>query len=89
MPSQFGGTTDCGLPGVDLESFEDDYLAAAPNFYRGFDREMWLLDVTNDLGIPRLCCRLGAGLTRKRKTLFTGLGRMWIHTLRPCVQCAS
>ena len=40
------------LPRVDLESFEDDYLATAHDFYRGFNREMWLLDVTNDLGIP-------------------------------------
>ncbi len=40
------------LPGVDLASFKDDYLAAAPDFYRSFNREMWLLDVTNDLGIP-------------------------------------
>ena len=40
------------LPGVDLESFGDDYLAAAQDYYRGHHRDMWVLDVTSDLGIP-------------------------------------
>ena len=40
------------LPGVDLESFGDDYLASAPDNYRKFHRDMWVLDITADLGIP-------------------------------------
>ncbi len=40
------------VPGVDLESFGDDYLAAAPDYYRRHERDMWVLDVTADLGIP-------------------------------------
>ena len=40
------------VPGVDLESFGDEYLASAPGYYRRRDREMWVLDVTSDLGIP-------------------------------------
>ncbi len=40
------------LPGVNLESFNDDYLACACDRYRDFHRELWVLDVTNDLGIP-------------------------------------
>ena len=39
-------------PGVDLESFGDDYLAAAQDYYRGHHRDMWVLDATSDLGIP-------------------------------------
>ncbi len=40
-------------PGVDLGSFGDDYLASAPDYYGNrLQREMWMLDVTNDLGIP-------------------------------------
>ena len=39
-------------PGVDLESFDDEYLASAPGYYRQYQREMWLLDLTGDLGIP-------------------------------------
>ena len=40
------------VPGVDLESFGDDYLATAPDYYRRRERDMWVLDVTSDLGIP-------------------------------------
>ena len=40
------------MPGVDLESFGDDYLASAPDYYRRHERDMWVLDVTADLGIP-------------------------------------
>ena len=40
------------MPAVDLESFGDDYLAAAPHYYRRHERDMWALDVTADLGIP-------------------------------------
>ena len=40
------------LPGVDLESFGDDYLASARDYYAGHERDMWVLDVTGDLGIP-------------------------------------
>ena len=39
-------------PGVDLESFEDEYLASAPGYYRDGHRDMWVLDLTGDLGIP-------------------------------------
>ena len=40
------------LPGVDLDSFGDEYLASAGDYYRGLQREMWVLDATGDLGIP-------------------------------------
>ena len=40
------------VPGVDLESFGDGYLASAPDYYRRAGRDMWVLDVTADLGIP-------------------------------------
>ncbi|MCY4231794.1 MAG: TOMM precursor leader peptide-binding protein, partial [Alphaproteobacteria bacterium] len=40
------------LPGVDLNSFGDEYLAAAGDYYRGLQRELWVLDATGDLGIP-------------------------------------
>ncbi len=40
------------LPGVDLGSFGDEYLGIASRYYRGYNREMWVLDATGDLGIP-------------------------------------
>ena len=40
------------LPGVDLESFGDEFLASAQDYYRRSERELWMLDLTSDLGIP-------------------------------------
>ena len=40
------------MPGVDLESFDDEYLAKAGDYYHGLNRDLWMLDVTGDLGIP-------------------------------------
>jgi len=40
------------VPGVDLESFGDDFLATAADYYGRHERELWMLDVTSDLGIP-------------------------------------
>ncbi|MCY3995055.1 MAG: TOMM precursor leader peptide-binding protein [Rhodobacter sp.] len=40
------------MPEVDLESFDDAYLAKARDYYRGLNRDLWVLDVTGDFGIP-------------------------------------
>ena len=40
------------VPGVDLAGFDDEYLASAPAHYARYEREVWMLDVTADLGIP-------------------------------------
>ena len=39
-------------PAVDLDSFGDEYLRGARDYYRACNRDLWVLDVTNDLGIP-------------------------------------
>ncbi len=39
-------------PGVDLDSFDDEYLAAARANYKSWNRDIWVLDVTGDLRIP-------------------------------------
>ena len=39
-------------PAVDLSSFDDEYLVSAPEQYSRHERELWMLDVTSDLGIP-------------------------------------
>ena len=40
------------VPGVDLSSFDDEFLASAADYYGRCEREVWMLDVTSDLGIP-------------------------------------
>ena len=39
-------------PAVDLGSFGDDYLTTAYEYYGGLNRDLWVLDVTGDFGIP-------------------------------------
>ncbi len=40
------------VSGVDLASFDDEFLASAAAYYARFERDLWMLDVTSDLGIP-------------------------------------
>ena len=40
------------LPEVDLDAFDDPWLAGARRYYAAARRELWVLDVTHDLGIP-------------------------------------
>ena len=42
------------VPAVDLSSFDDEYLAKAPDYYARHERDLWMLDVTSDMGIPAL-----------------------------------
>jgi oxazoline/thiazoline synthase len=39
-------------PGVDLTSFDEPYFVQLQQFYREQNRELWVLDLTADLGIP-------------------------------------
>jgi ribosomal protein S12 methylthiotransferase accessory factor len=39
-------------PGVDLGSFREPYLDALQEHYRRLGRELWVVDLTADLGIP-------------------------------------
>ena len=39
-------------PGIDLDSFADPYVEELKAFYAACDREFWVLDLTNDMGIP-------------------------------------
>ncbi|MBT2405456.1 MULTISPECIES: TOMM precursor leader peptide-binding protein [unclassified Streptomyces] len=40
------------MPRIDLDSFDDPYFRKWQDRYRSLGRETWVLDVTNDLGIP-------------------------------------
>jgi ribosomal protein S12 methylthiotransferase accessory factor len=39
-------------PAVDLTSFDEPYFVQLQQFYRENDRDLWVLDLTADLGIP-------------------------------------
>ena len=48
-------------PAVDLDSFEEPYFLELQAFYRENDRDLWVLDLTADLGIPAF-----AGVSRRK-----------------------
>jgi bacteriocin biosynthesis cyclodehydratase domain-containing protein len=39
-------------PAVRLESFDEPYFATLRSYYRSLQRDLWVLDLTGDLGIP-------------------------------------
>jgi bacteriocin biosynthesis cyclodehydratase domain-containing protein len=39
-------------PGIDLDSVDDPYIQSLRSFYRDMGRDLWVLDITSDLGIP-------------------------------------
>ncbi|MGB7441873.1 MAG: TOMM precursor leader peptide-binding protein [Coleofasciculaceae cyanobacterium] len=39
-------------PAVDLDSFEEPYLKEIQDYYRQINRDIWVLDITNDFNIP-------------------------------------
>ena len=47
-------------PGVDLGSFDEPYFIKLQQFYRKLNRELWVIDLTADFGIPAF-----AGLSRR------------------------
>jgi ribosomal protein S12 methylthiotransferase accessory factor len=54
-------------PAVDLDGFDDSYFLQLQAFYRNIGRDMWVLDLTSDLGIPVMAAvsrRTGGGAER-------------------------
>jgi oxazoline/thiazoline synthase len=41
-------------PGVDLDAFADPWIDELRHVYAGLRREVWVLDVTSDLGVPTM-----------------------------------
>jgi ribosomal protein S12 methylthiotransferase accessory factor len=41
----------CPRPGVDLDSFQDGYVQVMRDYYATLGRDIWVLDLSNDLGV--------------------------------------
>lgn len=50
-------------PAVDLDSFDEPYFRELRSYYRSLRREVWVVDITSDLGIPAF-----AAMTRRTDT---------------------
>lgn len=60
-------------PAVDLASFDDPYFRDLEQYYRDIGREMWVLDLTADLGIPVMAA-VSRRITGKAERLIVGYG---------------
>lgn len=60
-------------PAVDLASFDDPYFRDLERYYRDIGREMWVLDLTADLGIPVMAA-VSRTITGKAERLIVGYG---------------
>jgi ribosomal protein S12 methylthiotransferase accessory factor len=60
-------------PAVDLASFDDPYFRDLERYYRDIGREMWVLDLTADLGIPVMAA-VSRRITGESERLIIGYG---------------
>jgi oxazoline/thiazoline synthase len=67
-------------PGVDLDSADDPYVSGLVNHYRQLRRELWVLDVTSDFGVPAFAA-LSRRFDKAEEDIIYGFGA---H-LDPCV----
>lgn len=60
-------------PGVDLDAFGDPWIAELREVYAGLGREVWVLDVTSDLGVPVLAA-VSRDTRGPREAIMLGFG---------------
>lgn len=61
------------LPGVDLDSFKEPYIHEMHNYYKQHNREIWVLDIKSDLGIPAFAA-LSRNTASTREAIMMGFG---------------
>ena len=61
------------VPAVDLCSFDDGYLASASEYYARYERDVWMLDATSDIGIPAFVA-LSRRLNAETEDIIYGAG---------------
>lgn len=60
-------------PAVDLASADDPYVSALIHHYRELRREVWVLDVTSDLGVPTFAA-LSRRVDKEEEDIIYGFG---------------
>ncbi|HEY7594299.1 MAG TPA: TOMM precursor leader peptide-binding protein [Actinophytocola sp.] len=61
------------MPGVDLGSFGDSWLDDVRAAYAGLRRELWVLDITSDLGVPAMAA-ISRRIDGPREDIMFGFG---------------
>lgn len=60
-------------PAVDIKAFADPYTDALLALYQRLHRELWILDITNDFGIPTFAA-ISRRIDQKREDIILGFG---------------
>ncbi|SDK36153.1 ribosomal protein S12 methylthiotransferase accessory factor [Lentzea albidocapillata subsp. violacea] len=61
------------MPGMDLDSFRDPWISELRQVHAGLGREVWLLDVTSDLGVPTMVA-ISRRTSGEREDIMLGCG---------------
>lgn len=61
------------MPAMDLASFDNEYLNSASQYYQLRERDIWMLDVTSDIGIPTFVA-LSRRFNSSREDIIYGAG---------------
>ena len=88
MPSRSGGTTGCASLPWTWKASATTIWQPRMDYYRGHHRDMWVLDVTSDLGIPAFVA-LSRRTDVETEDIIYGAGaHTWTRTLPPFARCA-
>lgn len=60
-------------PSVDLNSFDEPYFQTLKDYYQTRHRELWVLDITNDLNIP-VFAAISRRIDQEREDIFYAFG---------------
>ncbi|GAB4304578.1 MAG: TOMM precursor leader peptide-binding protein [Oscillatoriaceae cyanobacterium] len=60
-------------PAVNLESFDAPYFLALQDYYQQLNRDLWVIDITSDLGVPTFAA-ISRRNDRKIEDIIFGLG---------------
>ena len=60
-------------PEVELGSFDDGYISEIHSFYKSKSREVWVLDITSDFGIP-VCVAISRKVGGPTEDIMMGFG---------------
>jgi ribosomal protein S12 methylthiotransferase accessory factor len=61
-------------PAVDLDAFDDPYFTALKRHYESLGRDLWVLDLTNDLEVPSFTAVSVPHTASDREDLLVGFG---------------
>ena len=75
-------------PAVDLSGLDDEYLVSARDSTLGYERDLWVLDITSDIGIP-VFVALSRRPYGETEDIIYGAGAHSDRALQPCARSVN